>query len=437
MEARLRPADGAHGSCLVRRRRRAGSAVRASRPAGPRPGHLSARRPRRRRRRRRCGVCGRIGPAALALPWVTAALAAAVVALVAWRCLRASPVERRARFASLPAALLVCTTSSPRPGGRMTSRSRSPRRDSPPTCGGGGGRKRRSPGWSSTSATNRGRSASDARADARRSRASARLPRRRLGRRGRPPGLAPVGGRSPTWTNDGGPVAAVVHDRATLSDRELADSVSTAVGLVVANVRMQGEVAARGREVAASRRRLVEAADDERRRLGEDLRMGVDRQLEAIGTRMLALGANPAALRLAEELDAARRELRALAQGIHPNALTEHGLRAALEELAARAALPVWLDVEGGRFQESHEAAAFFVCSEALTNVAKYAHASRVEIAVSRAGTRLLVRVADDGVGGADPARGSRAPRTCRPARCPGWRASSGQPATGGHAAGG
>jgi signal transduction histidine kinase len=350
-------------------------------------------------------VDGLVPPLARSLS-VTAALAAAVVALVAWRCLRASRVERRARAASLPAALLVCATLVAAPAWAYDL--------AVAIAAVGLAADLRWGRWTQAAITGLVVDLGD---EPRALQATlARMlgdPGLRLAYRvdgwvdeaGHPVSLPPEG---VTYVeSDGGHVAALVHDRAVLSDPLLADSVSTAVGLVVANVRMQGEVAARGREVAASRRRLLEAADEERRRLGEDLRVGVDRQLEAIGTRIVALGANPAALRLAEELDAARGELRALAQGIHPKALTEHGLRAALEELAARATLPVSLDVESGRFQESHEAAAFFVCSEALTNVAKYAHASRAEIAVSRAHTRLLVRVVDDGVGGADPARGS------------------------------
>ncbi|MEA2318951.1 MAG: hypothetical protein QOD44_3140, partial [Solirubrobacteraceae bacterium] len=107
------------------------------------------------------------------------------------------------------------------------------------------------------------------------------------------------------------------------------------------------------------------------------------------------------------QLRAAREELRELARGIHPTALTEGGLRAALPELAKRANVPVELHVVAGRAPAPVEAAAYFVCAEALANVAKYATATRVTIAVRREPGRLVVRVADDGAGGADPARGS------------------------------
>jgi signal transduction histidine kinase len=227
----------------------------------------------------------------------------------------------------------------------------------------------------------------------------------------------PVGdgaGRAVTFVHEAGDaVAALVHDPAALADRDLAASVAAAARLAVANVGMQAEVAARVRDVDASRRRLVEAGDDERRRLGEELRTGVERRLTATCGRLAALTANrdgEAAValgRLSAELDDARGDLRRFAQGIHPRALTEHGLGAALAELAAQAAVPVTLAVTERRFPSTHEAAAFFVCSEGLANVAKYADAARVDIAVTATDDRLMVRVADDGTGGADAGRGS------------------------------
>jgi signal transduction histidine kinase len=107
------------------------------------------------------------------------------------------------------------------------------------------------------------------------------------------------------------------------------------------------------------------------------------------------------------QLRTARGELRELARGIHPMALTEGGLAAALPELADRASVPVELRADGGRAPAPVEAAAYFVCAEALTNVAKYAHATRVTIDVRRDPAGLTVTIADDGAGGADPARGT------------------------------
>jgi signal transduction histidine kinase len=211
----------------------------------------------------------------------------------------------------------------------------------------------------------------------------------------------------------GAPVGALVHDPASLRDETLASSVAAAVRLALANVRLQAEVAARVREVAASRRRLVEAGDDQRRRIREQLRAGAEQALNEVSADLSELAADRqgqtavALCALASELDAARADLERFAQGVHPRALTEHGLSAALGELASQAAVPVVVDVPRRRFPAPQEAAAYFVCSEGLTNVAKYAQASGARIDVALVGPRLIVRIADDGVGGADPARGS------------------------------
>ncbi len=110
---------------------------------------------------------------------------------------------------------------------------------------------------------------------------------------------------------------------------------------------------------------------------------------------------------LVAELDAARGDLARFAQGVHPRSLTEHGLSSALDELADQAAIPVVIEVPSRRFPAPQEAAAYFVCSEGLANVAKYAEASGARIGIDAAGQRLMVHVADDGRGGADPSRGS------------------------------
>jgi signal transduction histidine kinase len=213
--------------------------------------------------------------------------------------------------------------------------------------------------------------------------------------------------------DQGVPVAALVHDPAALSDETLAHSVAAAVRLAVANVRLQVDVAARVRDVAASRRRLVEAGDEQRRRLEEELRSGAEQGLSDVSSRLAALAADregetaTALSSLVGELDAAREDLARFAQGVHPRSLTEQGLPSALGDLADQAAIPVVLDVPSRRFPAPQEAAAYFVCSEGLANVAKYAGATTARIAIDTAGQRLFVRVVDDGRGGADPARGS------------------------------
>ena len=221
-------------------------------------------------------------------------------------------------------------------------------------------------------------------------------------------------GRAVTLVHDEGEaVAALVHDPAALADRELVDSVAAAARLAVINVRLQAEIAARIGEVAASRRRLVEARDDESRRLGDRLHAGAEHRLAGLRDRVSRLAgerdgeAGETLRQLAGDLDAARAELLSFARGVHPRSLTEGGLSQALDELVAQAAIPVRLEVPAGRFPPAEEAAAFFLCSEGLANVTKYAGDASAEIAVRATPSGLLVHVADDGAGGADLAGGS------------------------------
>ena len=209
------------------------------------------------------------------------------------------------------------------------------------------------------------------------------------------------------------PLAVLVHDPAVLDDAGLVDGVAAAARLGAANARLQSEVRDQLADLAASRRRLVEAGDDERRRLELRLRDGAVRRLEALA-ESLARACPAAGSSSRERIDEARSQLgRALADlhelalGLHPRELVEEGLEGALEALAARSPVPVELDVAPGRLGPEAEAAAYFLCSEALTNVAKYASASRVAIRIAQTDGRLEVEIADDGVGGADPARGS------------------------------
>jgi PAS domain S-box-containing protein len=181
--------------------------------------------------------------------------------------------------------------------------------------------------------------------------------------------------------------------------------------------RLQTELRDRLVELQASRARIVEAGDAERRRLERNLHDGAQQRLVSLSlTLRLAkarLRENPEAAEellaaAAEELARALEELRELARGIHPAVLTERGLEPALETLVGRAPIPVAVESElEGRLPPSVEAAAFYVVSEALANVTKYAEASSVEVRVGRANGYAVVEVADDGVGGADPARGS------------------------------
>jgi PAS domain S-box-containing protein len=170
-------------------------------------------------------------------------------------------------------------------------------------------------------------------------------------------------------------------------------------------------------ELRASRIRLVEAQAAERRRLERNLHDGAQQRLVSLALALrLARDKVPAggdeALELLsradEELGVALSELRELARGIHPAVLTERGLRPALEGVVARAPIPVELAiVVDGRLPEAIEAAAYYVVCEALANVAKYAGASAATVTIEEADGRVLVEVGDDGVGGADAAKGS------------------------------
>ncbi len=169
-------------------------------------------------------------------------------------------------------------------------------------------------------------------------------------------------------------------------------------------------------ELEASRQRIVAAGDDARRKLERNLHDGAQQRLVSISLSLrLAQGQiekNPAAAHEVleasrEELARALEELRELARGIHPAVLTDRGLEAALESLASRASLPVEIEGPHASLPASVEAAAYYVVSEALANVTKYAQASSVKVTVEQANGCALVEVSDDGVGGADPGRGS------------------------------
>jgi PAS domain S-box-containing protein len=159
-------------------------------------------------------------------------------------------------------------------------------------------------------------------------------------------------------------------------------------------------------QLAASRARIVQAGDAERRRLERNLHDGAQQRLVSLSlTLRLAArrhGDDPELLRAGDELAQALEELRELARGIHPAVLTEYGLEAAVQALAARAPVPVELDVElGERLPPPVEAAAYYVVAESLTNVAKYAQAGVARVHVFRSDSRAVVEVRDDGVGGA------------------------------------
>ena len=179
---------------------------------------------------------------------------------------------------------------------------------------------------------------------------------------------------------------------------------------------LDAELRARLEDLRASRARLVEAGDAERRRLERDLHDGAQSRLVALAlllrTARTRTAADPelAAVldRAQEELQTSLAELRELARGIHPAVLTERGLEQALRSLVSRAPVPVSLEADAEeRLPGPVESAAYFVVSEALANIAKYSRASSATVAVRRANGCVTVEVADDGIGGAEAARGS------------------------------
>jgi signal transduction histidine kinase len=214
----------------------------------------------------------------------------------------------------------------------------------------------------------------------------------------------------------GTPVAALLHDPSLHEDPALLDAVGAAAGLALERARLHAELHARLDELRGTRARILEAAQTERRRLERDLHDGAQQRLVTLGLDLgmleRRLGDDPDARRSLEqaraELARSLEELRELARGIHPAVVTGRGLEAALEGLVVRAPVPVRLSVTiGSRPPEPVEVAAYFMVSECLTNVAKYAHASAVRVDVQRSNGELVVEVADDGVGGATGDGGS------------------------------
>jgi signal transduction histidine kinase len=169
--------------------------------------------------------------------------------------------------------------------------------------------------------------------------------------------------------------------------------------------------------VRESRARIVAAADDERRRIERDIHEGAQQRLVALGLqlrsaqRRLDDDSDPDVSRLlgeaVAELQVAVDELRELARGVHPAVLTEEGLAAAVESLATRTPIAVSLDVLEDRMPEQVEATAYFVVCEALTNIAKHAHASKAAVGAHRANGVVTVDIEDDGIGGAFAQDGS------------------------------
>jgi signal transduction histidine kinase len=216
-----------------------------------------------------------------------------------------------------------------------------------------------------------------------------------------------------------GPLAVVVHDAILREDPGLVAAAVAVLRLAIENERLGQVVQDQLDEVRASRARLIQAAEDERRRIVRDLHDGAQQRLIAVALSMQQ--AREAALRvdpvgpLAHRVDeaitellAAVDELRRLARGIHPAILTEEGLVPAVAGLARRSSVPVQVDIQvRERLPSVVEATAYFIVAEALTNVTRHADAQSAVVCIARNNGHLDVEVRDDGAGGADGIRGS------------------------------
>jgi signal transduction histidine kinase len=201
------------------------------------------------------------------------------------------------------------------------------------------------------------------------------------------------------------PLAALIHDERLLGQRPLLEAAGSAARLALENARLQAELRTQLEELRASRKRIVEAGDAERRRLERDLHDGAQQRLLALGLvlQLLQDGSSDQELlaQAESELHTALRELRDLARGIHPTILSEQGLVPALRSLTDRAPLPVRLQAHDERYPPSVEAAIYFVVAEALANIAKHACAESARVSLARENGKLRVEISDDGCGGA------------------------------------
>src|ERR1700722_8077679 len=216
-------------------------------------------------------------------------------------------------------------------------------------------------------------------------------------------------------TEGGSPIAVVLADPVLERYRSLFDAAVQTSGLALQNAQIQAQ-AAREKldQVRASRSRIIEATDAERRRIERDLHDGVQQHVLGLAAQLTAAvhrTADPAAheafLEARDGLREVLAKLRDLAHGIHPAVLTQGGLRPALEDVAERLPLRVQLTIPGTRLSPAVEATVYYVACEALANAVKHAEADSVTVTVRIAGSELTMAIEDDGIGGAEsPGRG-------------------------------
>jgi signal transduction histidine kinase len=199
--------------------------------------------------------------------------------------------------------------------------------------------------------------------------------------------------------------AAVLIGTAAAARRQFAESAAAVAATAIDNARRDRGVQVRIEELRRLRRGLLDVADEERRQLEVELRSGALRDIEQLDCLLRDLPPQQAEV-LRRELAIVRRELDEIARGLHPQALTEHGLVGALSEAAARSPVPIIVESTLGEAHLPPAVAltAYYVATEALANVVKHAHAEHARIEVSANARQLSVRVVDDGVGAADQA---------------------------------
>jgi signal transduction histidine kinase len=214
-----------------------------------------------------------------------------------------------------------------------------------------------------------------------------------------------------------GRIAALIHAPWSLDDPAVLEAVASGTRMAMSNVRLRAQLRGQVAELIASRRRIIDAADAQRRLLQQELHDGASNHLATVAELLAPVkghypedsdASTPDPMRLAmRELDQAQTNLGELAEGIHPQLLTDGGLVAAIGELADRLPLPVVLSLRPDRVAANVESAVYFMVAEALTNVVKHAQASTVTVEVGMLADRVTVRVSDDGSGGADPSAGT------------------------------
>jgi signal transduction histidine kinase len=224
---------------------------------------------------------------------------------------------------------------------------------------------------------------------------------------GREVQLPPEPGRAVTFVGD--ELAAMIHDPILLDQPALLEAAGSAARFALENERLQVELRTQLVALRESRARIVQAGDEERRRLERDLHDGAQQRLLGIGMALQLLGprigeneeANVLLEETQAELQSAVRELRELARGIHPAVLTDQGLDAAVRTLAERAPVPVSVHVSIDQMPPHVETAAYFVVAEALTNVGKHADATWASVAIEEVSDGYIIEIRDDGNGGA------------------------------------